>query len=290
MMDDKTSGIDFDRQVFVQTKPAAARPGTPIAGILFAVIIIAVIAFAATKLMPQFTRSSGSEDPSGQALADIDRRLTGLEKRLDRLETHRTAVAPPAEKPSQSNEAAPAQNTRTVYRISPTPAQPVRPASTAASDVALAQRLSSVQRGLGALQSNETENHEAWQATTDKLAAMAGQVGSQSVQILRSQDELNELLRNSEMESIPFELKRGSEPMQIGPVALALKSADAKQQRYTLCVYVDPSCTQLRNRVLYEVVQFVGARNTRPLEVVATKITKDDLLGYLQVPKNQPHQ
>jgi hypothetical protein len=290
MMDDKASGIDFDRQAFVQTQPAGARTGSPIAGILFVVVIIAVIVFAAIKLVPQLTRSSSSDGSSDQALADIDRRLTGLEKRLDRLETRRTAVAPAAEKPSLPKEATPPQNTRTIYRISPAPSQPTGTTSTAPADTAVAQRLSSVQRGLGALRSDETENREAWQATTSKLADMAGQVGAQSVQILRSQDELNELLRNSQMESIPFELKRGSDPMQIGPVSLALKSADAKQQRYTLCVYIEPSCAQLRNRVLYEVVQFVAARNSRPLAIVATKITKDDLLGYLQVPKNHPQQ
>jgi hypothetical protein len=286
-MDDKTSGLDFDRHVFVQPQPAGARTGSPIAGILFVVVIIAVIAFAAVKLVPQLTRSSSSDGSSDQALADIDRRLTGLEKRLDRLETRKNALAPAAEKPSQPKEATAPQNTRTVYRISPAPSEPTRTTSTAAADTAVAQRLSSVQRGLGALQSDETENHEAWQATTNKLADMAGQVGAQGVQILRSQDELNELLRNTTMESIPFELKRGSDPMKIGPVSLALKSADPKQQRYTLCVYVEPSCAQLRNRVLYEVVQFVTGRNSRPLEIVATKITKDDLLGYLEVPKNQ---
>ena len=160
-MDDKASGIDFDRQAFVQTQPAGARTGSPIAGILFVVVIIAVIVFAAIKLLPQLTRSSSSDGSSDQALADIDRRLTGLEKRLERLETRRTAIAPAAEKPSQTKEATPPQNTRTVYQISPAPAQPVRPASSAAADGAIAQRLSSVQRGLGALQRDETENHQS---------------------------------------------------------------------------------------------------------------------------------
>jgi len=287
MMDDKTSGIDFDRQVFVQQQPAAARPGIPIGGILFVVIIIAVIAFAVIKLMPQITRSSSSEVSADQTLADIDRRLSGLERRLERLETRKSAAIVPSEKPSQSKQATPVQSAPPIYRISPAPASQTRPAPSSASDAVVAQRLSSVQRGLGALQSDQTANHEAWQATTDRLADMAGQVGAQGVQILRSQDELNELLRNSAMESIPFELKRGSEPMRVGPVSLGLKAADAKQQRYTLCVYVEPSCVQLKNRVLYEVVRFVVARNTRPLEVVATKITKDDLLGYLEVPKSQ---
>jgi hypothetical protein len=289
-MDDKTSGIDFDRHVFVQSQPATARPTAPIGGILLAVVLIALMVFAAVKLFPQFGRSSDADTPSEQALTNIDQRLSGIEQRLERLETaRRMAPAAAAEKPSQSNGTPAAnQSARTIYRISPTPTQPARPASSAAADPAVAQRLSSIQRGLGALQSDETENHDAWQATTNRLADVAGQVGSQGVQILRSQDELNELIGRTEVESIPFELKRGSDPVQVGPVSFVLKSVDAKQQRYTLCIYLEPSCVQLKNRVLYEVAQFVATRNSRPLEVVATKITKDGLVGYLEVPKVNP--
>jgi hypothetical protein len=288
MIDDKSSGVDFDREAFVQTRPPAVRPTTPIGGILFAVALIAVIVLAAIKLFPELGRGSDAS-ASDQALINVDQRLTGIEQRLERLETaRRMAPLPSGERPSQSKDSAPSgHSTRTIYRISPSPVQPSRPAANSAPDPVLAQRLSSIQRGLGAVQSNETETHEALQATTNRLADVAGQVGTEGVQILRSQDELNELLSRTEVDSIPFELQRGSDPTQVGPVSLVLKSVDVKQQRYTLCVYLDPSCIQLKNRVLYEVVQFVVTRNTRPFEVVATKITKDDLLGYLEVPKGQ---
>jgi len=289
MMDNKTSGIDFDRQVFVQSESPVARPALPIGGILFAVVIIAAIAFAAVKLLPGLMRGSDPETSSDQALTNIDQRLTGIEQRLERLEAgRRSAPVPATEKSSQPKDASPSgESTRTVYQISPAPPQAAHATPGSAADPAVAQRLSSIQRGLGALQSNETENRDAWQATTNRLADMAGQVGAQSVQILRSQDELNELLRNSQMESIPFELKRGSNPTQVGPVSLVLKSVESKQQRYTLCIYLEPSCVELKNRVLYEVVQFVVTRDSRPFEVVATRITKDNLVGYLEVPKSQ---
>ncbi len=285
MMDDKT---DFDRQVFVQT-PQAARPTTPIVGILISVAVIVIITLAAVKVFPQLVSSSDSTSASDQALTNVEQRLATIEQRLERLEAaRRVTPLPAAEKASSSKDAPPSdQSTRTIYRISPAPAQPTHPAPTSAADPLLAQRLSSIQRGLGALESDQAESHDAWQATSSRLADVAGQVGTQGVQILRSQDELNELLSRTEVQSIPFELKRGSDPMQVGPVSLMLKSVDAKQQRYTLCVYLDPSCIQLKNRVLYEVVRFVVTRDTRPLEVVATKITKDDILGYLVVPKGQ---
>lgn len=289
MMDDKSSGIDFDRHVFVQSQPTTNRPAVPIGGILLVVALIALVVFAGVKLLPQFGRSD-ADTPSDQALANIDQRLSGIEQRLERLETARKmAPATAAEKPSQSKEMPAAnQSARTIYRISPAFSQPARPAPAPGADPAVGQRLSSIQRGLGALQSDETENHDAWQATSNRLADVAGQVGTQGVQILRSQDELNELISRTEVESIPFELKRGSDPVQVGPVSFVLKSVDPKQQRYTLCIYLEPSCVALKNRVLYEVAQFVTTRNSRPLEVVATKITRDGLVGYLEVPRISP--
>ena len=170
--------------------------------------------------------------------------------------------------------------------ISPAPWQHAPGAAAPAPDPAVTGRLSALQQSLGTLQSNEASNREAWQATTNKLADMAGQVGTQGVDILRSQDELNQLLARTEMEAIPFELMRRSNPQPVGPVSLGLKSANQKTQRYTMCVYIQSSCIELKDRTLHEVVQFVAMRNTAPMEVIATKITKDVMLGYLEIPRS----
>ncbi len=63
-----------------------------------------------------------------------------------------------------------------------------------------------------------------------------------------------------------------------------MKNTDPKAQRYTVCVYVDSKCIELKNRVLDEVVVFVLARGTTPLELVATRISRDEIVGYLEVP------
>jgi len=88
------------------------------------------------------------------------------------------------------------------------------------------------------------------------------------------------------MEAIPFELLRRSNPQPVGPVSLVLKTSNPKTERYTLCVLIQSTCIELKDRTLHEVVQFVVSRNTTPLEVIATKITKDEMLGYLEVPKS----
>jgi type II secretory pathway component PulJ len=278
-MSDKSSGIDFNRQVFVQPQARTPPPARGAAGTFIAIAVIAALAFLAYKFLPQVLRDSASAgDP---ALADLDRRLATIEGRLEKLETARRAAVPARkEEPAESKKTFSQTEMKTVYKISPASRQPVHAAPVPTPDPATAQHLS-------ALQSGQAADREAWRATTDKLADMAGQVGTQSVEILRSQDELNQLLARTEMEAIPFELRRGSTPQSVGPVSLMLKSSNPKTQRYTLCVYFQPSCTELKDRTLHEVVQFVVSRNTTPLEVIATKITKDGILGYLEVPRSQ---
>lgn len=252
--------------------------------------VIAAMAFVAYKLIPQIGKESASA--SSPALTELDKRLVAIEGRLEKMEAvRRGAVSTQKETSADAKDTSSKPATKTIYQISPATRQSDHALpGHAAADTATAQRLATVQQGLGALQNDTAANHEAWQATTDRLAEMAGQVGTQNVEILQSQDEINQLLARTEMEAIPFELRRGANPQPIGPVSLALKSANPKSQRYTLCVYIQPSCVDLKDRTLHEVVQFVLVRNATPLQVIATKITKDEVLGYLEAPRHHNGQ
>jgi hypothetical protein len=288
-MSDKSSGIDFDRQVFIHPQTSTASSAARTTGLIIFLVAVGAIVFLGYKLLPQIMTSSS--DNGAPAMSDIDKRLSMIESRLEKLESARKTGSVPIrkEEPTEQKQVAPRPLVKTVYQVSPTSPQPVHAASVAAAnpDPATAQRIAALQQRLGALQSDQTETREAWQATTDKLADMAGQVGSQSVEILKSQDELNQLLSRTEMEAIPFELLKGSNPQPVGPVSFVLKSANPKTQRYTVCVYIQPSCIELKDRTVNEVVQFVVSRNTTPLEVIATKLVKDEIVGYLEVPRDQ---
>lgn len=305
-MTDK-SGVDFDRRAFVRPQVPPTYPASRIGGVIVALALIAALAFIGYRLLPTASPSSVSADDA--SVAQLNQRLSVIEERLTKLEEERGAAAgvhrmQSSERSEQSGErrekvvppiqaAAPARHSdRAVFRVSATPWQSAqssvaqRPTAPTV-DPATTQRLAKLQEGIGELQKNQTANSQAWQATTDRLADMAGQVGTDNVQILRNQDELNELVNRTEMEAIPFELLRGSNPTPVGPVSLVLKSTNPKRQSYTVCVYVQPSCIQLKDRMIHEVVQFVTARNSTPLEIVVTRIVKDEILGYLEVPRSQ---
>jgi hypothetical protein len=127
-------------------------------------------------------------------------------------------------------------------------------------------------------------NHEAWQAATNRLADVVGVVGTQQGEIAATRDALNQLLTQTRRHAVSFELERGNNRLPVGPVTLQFKSADVKNQRYTLCVVFDQKCIELKDRALNEVVVFVVAKSSPPLELVATKIIRDEIVGYVEIP------
>jgi hypothetical protein len=139
-----------------------------------------------------------------------------------------------------------------------------------------------------AMKSELSANHEAWQATTDRLADVVGVVGQQQNELTETRDAVNQLLSQTRRQALSFELQRGNTQTPVGPVSLQLKSVDSKAQRYSVCVYFQDRCIELKDRVLNEVVVFVVSKESGPLELVATRVLKDQIVGYLQVAVEQP--
>ena len=272
------AGIDFDRQVFVAPADQARKQAPKVLGAVILAIAVLGIGFVGYKLMSNASVSGSSAESN--SLSEIHQQLTDMRERIDQLEK-RHKVSPP-ESPVASSKivpAAPAAATRSkpAYQISagsalnpqrsPSPnAQPLAPRPTPIST------------------ENDTANRESWQATTDRLADVVGVVGSQQGEITQTRDELNQLLSQTKRTALQFELTRGTGRQSVGPVELQLKGSDAKSLRYSVCVYVQNRCIELKDRALDEVVVFVLSRGTPPLELVATRISRDEIVGYLEVP------
>lgn len=235
--------------------------------------------------------SADSGNLDSRSLAQIQRQLTDMEKRLAVLETRRKSDSPgPSRVVEKSETAVPSQDNagrlaRSGYQISPATAAQTRPIADQPPphDSASAQTLAKLQQGIGALQDEASSNREAWQATANRLADVAGELGTQHGQIIQNQDELNRFLARTEHTPLTFELSRSSAPTTVGPVRLSLQASNQKTQRYTLCVYLQGPCVQVRDRVPYEVVQLAVSPDSAPLELIATKIGKDNIVGYLEV-------
>lgn len=283
------AGIDFDRQVFARAPETHTPLQTPrIVGALFLVIAVLVAGYAGFRLVSKYLPSGSSAETAPPAMDQIQQQLANMEKRLDLLEKHRKVVTVEPQStrpvaPTPPPAAAPASKGSS-YKIVAASALPTQRVHTQNQPAPQAAQTMTAKSGSSV---DASANREAWQATTDRLADVVGVVGNQQGQISQAREDLDVLLAEARRTAVPFELRRGGSREPVGPLWLLLKGSDPKTQRYTLCIYVDDQCVELKDRAADEVVVIVLSRRTAPLELVATKVLRDQIVGYLEVPTDK---
>jgi hypothetical protein len=280
------AGIEFDRQIFAPGAESQRKQAPPFIGMILLVLALGLVGFVGYKIFTQVSQNNALASANAQVeqlqqqLADSQKRLEEFEKRRKPVKVE--AAAPAAQTPVAAKNPAP----KPVYRIaagSALPPQP-KPAVATAPIPSAGAVNAAVNANNAAIQSELNANHEAWQATTNRLADVVGVVGEQQNELSETREAVNQLLSQTRRQALSFELQRGNSRMPVGPVTLQLKSVDLKNQRYSVCVFFEDRCTELKDRALNEVVVFVVTKNSTPLELVATKVLHDQIVGYLEVP------
>jgi len=277
------AGIEFDRQVFAPAAETENKTSPKILGTVALVLALGLAGLVGYKIFTQVSQQHALNEANAQIeqlqiqLADSQKQMEDMQKK------HRPAVKVEALAPVTAPAAtAKAPTPRRTYHVtagSVLPPQPVKLQSISQTPAAPA-----VNPETAAMKTELAANHEAWQATTDRLADVVGVVGQQQNEISETREAVNQLLSQTKRQAISFELQRGTSQMPVGPVYLQLKSVDMKSQRYSVCVYFQERCTEIKDRSLNEVVVFIVSKDKGPMELVATKILHDQVVGYLQVP------
>lgn len=287
--------LDIDRQMLVSSGKQGPGPGLRAAGLVALILVLGALGFMGFKMVSSPSLSLfGSSAESDPNLDKIQQQLDDINKRLDNLERHRRAiVSAPAKVPEKAE---PVDTAKTNHPRSPAYAvssaskmkPEANPTARAAADAPPAATQTTVaEPAVAALNDAAVANHEAWEATTDRLADVVGVVGSQQGEISQTRDQVNQLAAETRRTATQFELRRGVSAQPVGPVSLVLKDSDLKRQRYTVCVYISKQCIELKDRAVDEVVVFAPSHDGAPLELIATKVTRDGIVGYLEVPTNK---
>jgi septal ring factor EnvC (AmiA/AmiB activator) len=281
------AGIEFDRQVFSTANETTNKTQAPKAmGAILLVLALGLAGFVGYKIFTQATQNYEVTAAKAQ-VQQLQQQLADSRKQIEELEKHRKAVKP--ELPSSVAQPVAAEKkpapAKTVYHVAAASALPPQPKPV--EYTAPAQAASVANQNNAALQSEINANHQAWQATTDRLADVVGVVDQQQNELSETREAVNRLLSQTRRQALSFELLRGNNRMPVGPVTLQLRSVDMKGQRYSVCVYFEDKCIELKDRVLNEVVVFVVSKDTPPLELVATKVLRDQIVGYLEVPSER---
>jgi multidrug efflux pump subunit AcrA (membrane-fusion protein) len=125
-------------------------------------------------------------------------------------------------------------------------------------------------------------------ATEAQLQSMKGDLGIQSGLIATNAHELDILRHMGDRNYYEFTLDKHRKKA-VATVALELKKADPKHNRFTLVVYSNDREILKKDRSLDEPIQFYSGKNHLLYELVVNSIpNKNSVEGYIATPKNAP--
>lgn len=135
------------------------------------------------------------------------------------------------------------------------------------------------------VKSEVAETQEALAETRTTLQRTIGDLGIQSGLIARNQEELEELKERGERDYYEFNLRKSKQYSRVGPVSIRLRKTDTKRQKYTVDLLTNDKRVEKKDKTLLEPVQFYIQGTRHLLEVVAFEVNKNQIVGYVSVPK-----
>jgi outer membrane murein-binding lipoprotein Lpp len=119
-------------------------------------------------------------------------------------------------------------------------------------------------------------------ATREDLKMARSEIGTL---IARNHDEIDQLRRLGERDYIEFTINGKNKPQKVGNVTVELKGINQKHNQYSLAMTVEDKRFEKKNRALNEPILFYTSGTHQAEEVVINKVGKDQISGYLSVPK-----
>src|SRR5579859_5877381 len=108
--------------------------------------------------------------------------------------------------------------------------------------------------------------------------------------IARNHDEIDQLRRLGEREYVEFTVAGKNKPQKVGNVTVELKGVNQKRNQYSVVMTVEDKRFEKKNRALNEPVFFYISGAHLPEELVINKAGKDQVSGYVSIPKANTQQ
>jgi len=121
--------------------------------------------------------------------------------------------------------------------------------------------------------------------TVADLKRATGELDGHSELIATNQKELQALRTLGERNYVEFNIHKSKQAQRVGDISVLLRNTDPKRNRYTIELTADDKKVEKKDRVLNEPLQFMTSKSKQPYEIVVNDIKKDNIAGYLAVPK-----
>ena len=103
--------------------------------------------------------------------------------------------------------------------------------------------------------------------------------------IARNHDEIDQLRRLGEREYVEFTIAGKNKPQKVGNVTVELKGVNQKKNQVNIAMTVEDKRFEKKNRALNEPIFFYTSGTRLPEEIVINKAGKDQISGYVSIPK-----
>jgi hypothetical protein len=148
-----------------------------------------------------------------------------------------------------------------------------------------AAKLGEISDNVSGVKSDVASTQSELEKTGTDLKRVMGDMGVMSGLIATNSTQLNALKELGDRDYVEFDLKRTSGRQKVGDMQLTLAKADPKRNRFTLQVLADDKMVEKRDRSINEPVQLYLAGNRQPEEIVVNEVKKDEVVGYVSIPK-----
>jgi chromosome segregation ATPase len=150
-----------------------------------------------------------------------------------------------------------------------------------------ATRVGQVSTEVGSVKTDVATTKVELDKTIAELKRMNGDMGVISGLIATNSKELSALKSLGDRNYIEFNLKKARRPQKVGDVAINIKRTDTKNNKFSIDLYVDDKRVPKENRTINEPLQFITSKARQPYELVVNEVRKDQIIGYLAIPKVQ---
>lgn len=121
--------------------------------------------------------------------------------------------------------------------------------------------------------------------TVADLKRTQGDLDGHTTLIATNSKELAALRTLGERNYVEFNIRKAKAPQKVGDIAVLLKKADPKRNRYTIELTADDKTVEKKDRTVNEPLQFLTSKARQPYEIVVNDVKKDQISGYLAIPK-----
>jgi len=273
--------MDENRDTFTND-PGAPAPGPRNLWLVIAIAALAaaVVAFGyGYQQQNKVGQLAAQETTANATINDLQRQLGSVTDKLNGMIAQQQAQQAAADAAAQAaaQDKSAAKTGNGVHPAS-------RPSATDKRYKQLQAQLADQQKQL-----KETQNQVA-KNRADLEGSLNSTRDELNGSIAKTHEELVALAKRGERSYFEFDLSKSKNFQRVGPVALSLRKADTKHKSFDMQMIVDDNQLSKKKVNLYEPVWIHTENESQPVQVVANRIDKDHIHGYVSAPKYKPSE